>query len=99
MSQSLRIALVGDHDERIVAHQAIPGALRLAGQAAGHDVRFEWLASDSVTSESCLAGFDGIWCIPGSPYRSMGGACCSRFASLVRDRGRFSAPAAGSSMP
>ncbi|MBF2937555.1 hypothetical protein HKT46_21680, partial [Pseudomonas aeruginosa] len=44
----LRIALVGDHDPHITAHRAIPLALRLAGEALGLEIAFDWLASDRL---------------------------------------------------
>lgn len=70
----LSIALVGDFDPGIVAHRAIPLALLSAAQAAGLGLGFAWVASDAVGDPAhSLARFDGIWCVPGSPYRSMDG--------------------------
>jgi len=66
MSEPL-IALVGDYDAAVPAHQAIP--LALAGRA-----RFAWLATDTLGDAQMLAQFDGIWCVPASPYRSLEGA-------------------------
>lgn len=80
MGAALRIALVGDHDESITAHRANPRALALAAAAAGVAVQGEWLATDRLGDAaapfvpSALAGFDAVWCVPGSPYRSMDGA-------------------------
>lgn len=65
----LRIALVGDHDPHITAHRAIPLALRLAGEALGLEIAFDWLASDRLPAEPALERYDGFWCVPGSPYR------------------------------
>lgn len=80
------IALIGDHDAGITAHRAIPEALRLAAQARGIAVRFEWLPTDQITAPHQIADFDGLWCVPGSPYRSMKGALLAiRFA---RESGR-----------
>lgn len=70
----LRIGLIGDHSADIPAHRAIPIALRDAAQAMGVKLRFEWLATDSLSNPSQLQAFDGLWCVPGSPYRSMDGA-------------------------
>jgi CTP synthase (UTP-ammonia lyase) len=70
----LLIALVGDFDASIVAHQAIPRALLSAAETAGRGLGFAWVASDAVGDPArSLARFDGIWCVPGSPYRSMDG--------------------------
>lgn len=63
----LRIALVGDHDPHITAHRAIPLALRLAGEALGLEIAFDWLASDRLPAEPALERYDGFWCVPGSP--------------------------------
>lgn len=70
----IRIALVGDHDDTITAHRAIPRALRLAGDACGVAVDATWLATDTIVEDDDLAPFDGVWCVPGSPFRSMEGA-------------------------
>jgi hypothetical protein len=34
MAAAAHIALIGDYDPQVIAHQAIPGALKLAGEAA-----------------------------------------------------------------
>jgi CTP synthase (UTP-ammonia lyase) len=82
-----RIALVGDFNAGIVAHRAIPRALELARQAAGATVDWEWIDTDAIGAAAArLEGFSGIWCVPGSPYRSMEGALAAiRFA---RESGR-----------
>ena len=70
----IRIALVGDYDESVPAHQAIPVALdRVAGEA-GIVVEFHWLPTPEVGEGAGHQGFDGIWCVPASPYRDMKGA-------------------------
>jgi ribosomal protein S18 acetylase RimI-like enzyme len=72
---SVRIALVGDHDPGVIAHRAIPEALALAGEALGLDIVAEWIGTETVSpSAPDLAGFDGVWCVPASPYRSTRGA-------------------------
>ncbi|SDZ03262.1 CTP synthase [Pseudomonas sp. NFIX28] len=71
---TLHIALVGDYDPQVTAHQAIPLALEMAAEETGLKVRYHWLATDSLTCDEPLHEFDGIWCVPASPYRSMDGA-------------------------
>lgn len=66
-----RIALVGDYNSSVTAHQAIPKALALA--ANGADVGWEWLATEAAL-QADLEGYAGFWCVPASPYRSMEGA-------------------------
>lgn len=73
----IRIALIGDFNPAVTAHQAIPAAIDIAATANGCDVSIEWiptsrLADDDV--QTLLAGFSGIWCVPASPYDSMEGA-------------------------
>ncbi|QIH10205.1 MULTISPECIES: CTP synthase [unclassified Pseudomonas] len=70
----IRIALVGDHDPRIIAHQALPLALQHAASEVGADLDYQWLATERLQDEKSLEGFDGVWCVPGSPYRNMDGA-------------------------
>jgi len=68
-SSARRIALVGDFNSEVTAHRAIPVALRCAAADLGADVRFEWLHTSTLGRASrALAGFDGIWCVPASPY-------------------------------
>jgi CTP synthase (UTP-ammonia lyase) len=79
---TVRIGLVGDYDAAVRAHRAIPGALQLAGDALGCSVAYEWLPTESVQEDmGRLRDFDGIWCVPASPYVSMEGALAAiRFA-------------------
>ena len=67
----MRIALIGDYNSEVTAHQAIPRALALA--ADGVDVKPEWLDTLSALN-AALQGYAGFWCVPASPYRSMDGA-------------------------
>jgi CTP synthase (UTP-ammonia lyase) len=73
---TLEIGLIGDEDVTLRPHQAVPRALQLAGAAAGVEVRATWLPTDgaAVRDEAALARFAGLWCVPGSPYRSFDGA-------------------------
>jgi CTP synthase (UTP-ammonia lyase) len=70
-----RIALVGDHDPAVVAHRAIPLALALAGDAAP-PLAWEWLHTSTLAGDvaSRLVAFDGVWCVPASPYANTAGA-------------------------
>lgn len=69
-----RIGLIGDHDESVTAHRAIPLALDLAATALNEALETEWIATDSIDSTNRLTEFDGLWCVPASPYKSMKGA-------------------------
>lgn len=46
----------------------------MASEHSGLDVQFQWLATDQINADSPLNGFDGFWCVPGSPYRNTDGA-------------------------
>ena len=86
MTPTVRIAVVGDHDPAVIAHQANPRALALAGESLKLSVLGEWIPTESIQDSSRIAGFDGIWCVPATPYRSMAGALAAiRFA---REKGR-----------
>jgi CTP synthase (UTP-ammonia lyase) len=74
MRTALRIGLIGDYNPAVTAHQAIPRALDLAGADADAAVRYEWVPSEEIVAESRVSEFDGLWCVPASPYRSTEGA-------------------------
>jgi CTP synthase (UTP-ammonia lyase) len=82
---AIRIAIVGDHDPSVVAHRAAPRALALAAAAIGATVDPVWLPTERIADDSAMAPFDGLWCVPGTPYRSEAGALRAiRFARLGR---------------
>ena len=74
MKPSLRIGLIGDRDDGVVAHRAIPLALDMACAAAGVACDITWIGTETIASADTVAGYDGLWCVPASPYRSMDGA-------------------------
>jgi CTP synthase (UTP-ammonia lyase) len=77
-----RVALVGDYNPAVMAHQAIPEALRLAAAACDVEVEPVWIHTAFITGDAAeFAGFDGIWCVPASPYANEDGAFTAiRFA-------------------
>ena len=77
MATTLRIAIVGDRDDTIAAHRAIPLALANAASALDVDLSAVWVASDAIAGATDIASFDGFWCAPGSPYRSLDGVLCA----------------------
>ena len=78
MSNPIRIALVGDYHPDIPAHVAIPHALELAANDLGCAFEMTWMLTDSPELRTrlphALDSYDGIWCVPGSPYANMHGA-------------------------
>jgi CTP synthase (UTP-ammonia lyase) len=69
-SRPARIALVGDRSEAVPAHVKIPRLIEALSLDGGSRVEIYWLHSTSVTDAAHLAGFDGIWVVPGSPYEN-----------------------------
>jgi CTP synthase (UTP-ammonia lyase) len=82
MSRPLRVALIGDYNPAVIAHQAIPEALRLASLSRGVEIQPVWTHTSSITGrDGEFAEFDGIWCVPASPYANEDGAFAAiRFA-------------------
>lgn len=74
MKPSISIGLIGDYNAAVLAHQAIPRALGLAGDVAIAAVHYEWVPTAEIEDQSRVSRFDGLWCVPASPYRSMDGA-------------------------
>ncbi|HEV7778456.1 MAG TPA: CTP synthase [Luteibacter sp.] len=70
----IRIGLVGDRDDAILAHRAIPLALSLVAASLDVDIDAQWVPTESIEDNDAVEAFDGLWCVPGSPYRSMEGA-------------------------
>ncbi|HEX2204123.1 MAG TPA: hypothetical protein VHG91_12520 [Longimicrobium sp.] len=81
------IGLVGDVDPDVVAHRAIGRALWLANLSLGRMVEAVWIATPDAAADPAgsLADIDAVWCVPGSPYRSMEGALAA--IRLARERG------------
>ena len=79
--RSVRVALIGDRDDSVLAHRMIPRALALASERLAEPVDAQWIGTDSIGSPSAVAEFDALWCVPASPYRSTDGALSAiRFA-------------------
>ncbi len=65
----MKIALVGDYDETVTAHQAIPQAIDLAARALTINAEPVWIRSRDVVP-AALSEFDALWCVPLSPYEN-----------------------------
>lgn len=66
----MKIALVGDYNEEVVAHRAIPMAIQLASKAEQIPTQVKWISSENVVVEE-LAMYSAFWCVPASPYLHM----------------------------
>lgn len=75
MSSRPRIALVGDYNSSVVAHQAIPVALDLASTHLGVQIIADWFSTAKINrATENLSSYQGIWCVPASPYENTRGA-------------------------
>jgi CTP synthase (UTP-ammonia lyase) len=63
----MKILLVGDYDQAVVAHQAIPRAIDLAAQSLAAKVEQIWIRTAELNPQS-MPEFDALWCVPFSPY-------------------------------
>jgi CTP synthase (UTP-ammonia lyase) len=82
-----RIALVGDYNESVTAHRAIPIALSMAAEHLKADVSWEWLHTRMIAGdiEQMLDPFAAVWCVPASPYENTAGAIAAiRFVRETR---------------
>ncbi|WP_313825334.1 CTP synthase [Leclercia sp.] len=74
VKNTLRIALVGDYNPDVLAHQAIPLAIDDAAAVLDITADYDWLATTELTSPEDLVGYDAIWLVPASPYKNVDAA-------------------------
>jgi CTP synthase (UTP-ammonia lyase) len=80
-ASTARLALVGNRSPQVRAHVRIPALLEALRDREQLDLDPYWISTEDITEERSLDGFDGIWIVPGSPYRSEAGAItAARFA-------------------
>ena len=68
---TVRIGVIGDFNANHALHPATSEAIRHTMAGQGADASVEWLATDQLHD---FSRFAGLWCSPGSPYRSLDGA-------------------------
>jgi CTP synthase (UTP-ammonia lyase) len=68
-----RLALVGDRSGSVQAHTKIPALIDALAGPAGPAIEVYWLHSTGIGGPGDVAGFDGVWVIPGSPYQNTDG--------------------------
>lgn len=81
-SMTPRIALVGDRSPTVRSHTRLPLILDALREREGLPLDAYWIRTDEVGD---LGGFDGVWILPGSPYRSEQGAITA--ARTARENG------------
>jgi CTP synthase (UTP-ammonia lyase) len=76
MAYPVEIVLIGDRDDTVVAHRAIPLALDVNAASLGIEIIYKWLDTASLKEDAKakLKDANGMWCVPASPYRSIDGA-------------------------
>ena len=88
MNSGVAIAVVGDYEAQRPSHKATNEALHHGAATLVLGVSTEWIPTQTLESDRARIkslGYDGIFCAPGGPYRSMNGALeAIRFA---RERG------------
>jgi CTP synthase (UTP-ammonia lyase) len=79
------VALVGDRSQGVRAHARIPLLVEALRRRDGIVLDPYWVPSEEAEEAAALDGFDGIWVVPGSPYRSAEGAVAA--VRRARERG------------
>lgn len=72
--KTVRIALVGDFNPEVIAHQAIPLAIDDASAVQDITADYDWIATSDIKSADDLVGYDALWLVPASPYKNAEGA-------------------------
>lgn len=72
MKPMARIALVGDRSDAVRSHTRVPGLLEALHAREGLDLDAYWISTEDAVHG--VEGFDAVWVLPGSPYRSEAGA-------------------------
>jgi len=72
----VRVAIIGDRLPESEPQDAIGPALLHSAAQVGVDVVADWFGTVGLENDADeqLAGYDAIWCAPGSPFRSLAGA-------------------------
>ena len=72
----IKIGIIGDFDPARPSHIATNDALNHSADYLKINIEIEWIPTESLENDmvKSLRQFDGLWCAPGSPYKSMNGA-------------------------
>lgn len=81
-----RLALVADRSPHVRAHARVPDLLEGLRRHEGLLADAYWIPTEEAAVPGRLDGFDGVWLLPGSPYRSEEGAlaavCAARTSGV-----------------
>ncbi len=89
MGKPLKIGVIGDFNPSLISHVPTNESLNHAASALSVNLDYSWIPTQAVDHESTqtvLNQFHGLWCGPGSPYRSMDGAL--RSIQFAREKRR-----------
>lgn len=80
------VHLVADRDATIESHRIVEARVRATADDDGRALELRWTSTAELTdpgrAREVLGDADGIWLLPGSPYRSLAGALnCVRLAA------------------
>jgi CTP synthase (UTP-ammonia lyase) len=73
MTNAATVALVGDRSPHVVSHTRVPLLLEALAERDGLVLDAYWIPSTDAEAEGAVRGFDAVWVLPGSPYRSEAG--------------------------
>jgi CTP synthase (UTP-ammonia lyase) len=67
----IRIALVGDFDEKMHTHVALNASIAHCRSHISSELDVEWISTDRATNGLSLSKnkYNGLWIAPGSPYK------------------------------
>ncbi|MET9890085.1 gamma-glutamyl-gamma-aminobutyrate hydrolase family protein [Streptomyces sp. NPDC006465] len=68
-----RVALVGDRSPNVVSHTRVPLLLDALARRDRIVLDAYWIPSEDARDPEAVRGFDAVWVLPGSPYRSEAG--------------------------
>ncbi len=71
MTASIKIAIIGDFNANNATHTATNDGIQHAAQFLNVSIEAAWLPTDETHQ---LKHYQGLFCSPGSPYRSLEGA-------------------------
>jgi len=76
MKSETRIAIIGDFEAERLSHRATNEALLHGADALHIAVSVDWIPTLTLETDAGrikLKEYDGIFCAPGGPYKSMNG--------------------------
>lgn len=76
MGKQLKIGIIGDYNPEARTHIVTNAAISHAAHTLQVVAGVQWIETTRLVqpAHEVLAGFDALWCAPGSPYRHMQGA-------------------------